>query len=115
MRGGHVADRAKSERTPTVSDQQLVLIVYLLYLAAYIFGITALVGVICAAPTRDEGGGGSSGCSGRTPAHPRDPPVRREFARECLRLASLILPDRSAYEWVRLADEQDDVSHLDEE
>jgi uncharacterized membrane protein len=31
-----------------VSDQQLVLIVYLLYLAAYIFGITALVGVIIA-------------------------------------------------------------------
>jgi uncharacterized membrane protein len=26
---------------PMVSDQQLVLIVYLLYLAAYIFGITA--------------------------------------------------------------------------
>jgi uncharacterized membrane protein len=33
---------------PMVSDQQLVLIVYLLYLAAYIFGITALVGVIIA-------------------------------------------------------------------
>jgi len=33
---------------PVVSDQQLVLIVYPLYLAAYIFGITALIGVIIA-------------------------------------------------------------------
>ena len=33
---------------PVVSDQQLVLIVYLLYFAAYIFGITALIGVIIA-------------------------------------------------------------------
>jgi uncharacterized membrane protein len=31
-----------------VSERQLVLIVYLLYLAAYIFGITALIGVIIA-------------------------------------------------------------------
>jgi len=37
-----------STRAPTVSDRQLVLIVYLLYLATYIFGITALVGVIIA-------------------------------------------------------------------
>jgi len=37
-----------SSRPPVVSDQQLVLIVYLLYFAAYIFGITALIGVIIA-------------------------------------------------------------------
>ena len=37
-----------STRPPVVSDQQLVLIVYLLYFAAYIFGITALIGVIIA-------------------------------------------------------------------
>jgi uncharacterized membrane protein len=37
-----------STRTPVVSDEQLVLIVYLLYFAAYIFGITALIGVIIA-------------------------------------------------------------------
>ena len=35
-------------RPPVVSDEQLVLIVYLLYFAAYIFGITALIGVIIA-------------------------------------------------------------------
>jgi uncharacterized membrane protein len=35
-------------RPPVVSDQQLGLIVYLLYLLAYIFGITALIGVIIA-------------------------------------------------------------------
>jgi uncharacterized membrane protein len=35
-----------STRAPMVSDQQLVLIVYLLYLTTYIFGVTALVGVI---------------------------------------------------------------------
>jgi hypothetical protein len=46
----------------------------------------------------------------------------REFARECLRLADLILPgpqrDRvrdMAYEWVRLADEQDGATHFGEE
>jgi hypothetical protein len=33
---------------PVVSDLQLVFIVYLLYLAAYTFGITALIGVIIA-------------------------------------------------------------------
>ena len=37
-----------STRAPMVSDKQLVLIVYLLYLATYIFGITALIGVIIA-------------------------------------------------------------------
>ena len=37
-----------STRPPVVSDEQLVLIVYLLYFAAYIFGITALIGVIIA-------------------------------------------------------------------
>ena len=37
-----------SSRPPVVSDEQLVLIVYLLYFAAYIFGITALIGVIIA-------------------------------------------------------------------
>jgi uncharacterized membrane protein len=37
-----------STRPPVVSDRQLVLIVYLLYFAAYIFGITALIGVIIA-------------------------------------------------------------------
>jgi len=37
-----------STRPPVVSDEQLVLIVYLLYFAAYIFGITALVGVTIA-------------------------------------------------------------------
>ena len=37
-----------STRAPTVSNRQLVLIVYLLYLATYIFGITAMVGVIIA-------------------------------------------------------------------
>src|SRR6516225_2524362 len=37
-----------STRPPVVSDQQLVLIVSLLYFAAYIFGITALIGVIIA-------------------------------------------------------------------
>jgi uncharacterized membrane protein len=37
-----------SSRPPLVSDEQLVLIVYLLYFAAYIFGITALIGVIIA-------------------------------------------------------------------
>jgi uncharacterized membrane protein len=37
-----------STRPPVVSERQLVLIVYLLYLAAYIFGITALIGVIIA-------------------------------------------------------------------
>jgi uncharacterized membrane protein len=37
-----------SSRPPVVSDQQLVLIMYLLYFAAYIFGITALIGVIIA-------------------------------------------------------------------
>ena len=37
-----------STRPPVVSDQQLVLIVYLLYFAAYIFGITALIGAIIA-------------------------------------------------------------------
>jgi uncharacterized membrane protein len=35
-------------RPPVVSDEQLVLIVYLLYFAAYIFGVTALIGVIIA-------------------------------------------------------------------
>src|SRR5215475_14231112 len=35
-------------RPPVVSDEQLVLIVYLLYFAAYIFGITALIGIIIA-------------------------------------------------------------------
>jgi uncharacterized membrane protein len=35
-------------RPPVVSDEQLVLIVYLLYFAAYIFGFTALIGVIIA-------------------------------------------------------------------
>jgi len=35
-------------RRPVVSEQQLGLIVYLLYLLAYIFGITALIGVIIA-------------------------------------------------------------------
>src|SRR5260370_37591543 len=37
-----------STRPPVVSDEQLVLIVYLLYFAAYIFGVTALIGVIIA-------------------------------------------------------------------
>jgi uncharacterized membrane protein len=37
-----------STRPPVVSDRQLVLIVYLLYFAAYLFGITALIGVIVA-------------------------------------------------------------------
>ncbi len=37
-----------STRPPVVSEQQLMLIVYLLYFAAYIFGITALIGVIIA-------------------------------------------------------------------
>src|SRR5262245_21104638 len=37
-----------STRPPVVSQQQLVLIVYLLYFAAYFFGITALIGVIIA-------------------------------------------------------------------
>jgi uncharacterized membrane protein len=37
-----------STRSPVVSDQLLVLIVYLLYFAAYITGITALIGVIIA-------------------------------------------------------------------
>ena len=37
-----------SSRPPVISDEQLVLIVYLLYFAAYIFGITALIGVIIA-------------------------------------------------------------------
>ena len=37
-----------STRPPVVSEQQLVLIVYLLYFAAYVFGITALIGVIIA-------------------------------------------------------------------
>ena len=39
---------SNSTRPPVVSDEQLVLIVYLLYFAAYIFGITALIGVIIA-------------------------------------------------------------------
>jgi uncharacterized membrane protein len=38
----------RTTRPPVVSDEQLVLIVYLLYFAAYIFGITALIGVIIA-------------------------------------------------------------------
>jgi uncharacterized membrane protein len=33
---------------PAVSDQQLVLVVYILYFAAYIVGITGLIGVIIA-------------------------------------------------------------------
>src|SRR5262245_2164260 len=33
---------------PSMSDRQLALIVYILYLAAYITGITALIGVIIA-------------------------------------------------------------------
>ncbi len=33
---------------PAMSDKQLVLIVYILYFAAYITGITALIGVIIA-------------------------------------------------------------------
>jgi uncharacterized membrane protein len=37
-----------STRPPVVSDEQLVLIVYMLYFAAYIFGITALIGAIIA-------------------------------------------------------------------
>jgi len=37
-----------STRPPVVSEQLLVLIVYLLYFATYIFGITALIGVIIA-------------------------------------------------------------------
>ncbi len=33
---------------PTMSDQQLALIVYILYFAAYVVGITGLIGVIIA-------------------------------------------------------------------
>jgi uncharacterized membrane protein len=37
-----------SSQPPTLTDKQLALIVYVLYLAAYITGITGLIGVIIA-------------------------------------------------------------------